>query len=42
MTPAIGSEAPDFTLSDSTGAMHSLSSLVADGACVLIFYRGHW
>ena len=42
MTPAAGNEAPDFSLSDSTGAMRSLSSLVAAGPRLLIFYRGHW
>lgn len=42
MTPEIGREAPEFTLPDSTGSARSLSELVADGARVLIFYRGHW
>ena len=42
MIPNIGDEAPDFFVVDSAGAGRSLDSLVADGRCVLIFYRGHW
>jgi peroxiredoxin len=42
MTPEVGGEAPDFRLLDSTGAAHSLASLVASGPRVLLFYRGHW
>jgi len=41
-TPNIGDEAPGFELPDSSGVMRGLSSLVADGPRVLIFYRGHW
>jgi len=42
MTPDVGNEAPDFKLFDSTGATHSLASLVANGPRVVVFYRGHW
>jgi hypothetical protein len=48
--PQIGAEAPDFTLTDTTGKMVSLSALLTEplpgGAkprgVVLIFYRGYW
>lgn len=40
--PQPGEIAPDFELSDSTGAPHTLSQLVAERPRVLIFYRGHW
>ncbi|MBV8831447.1 MAG: redoxin domain-containing protein [Acidobacteriaceae bacterium] len=39
--PAPGEFAPDFELSDSTGAQRRLSELV-EGALVLLFYRGDW
>ena len=42
MTPEVGSEAPDFELPDSTGAVRTLGGLAAGGALVLIVYRGHW
>ena len=42
MTPDTGDLATDFVLSDSTGVERSLGSLVANGPCVLVFYRGHW
>jgi hypothetical protein len=42
MTPDAGDLAIDFTLRDSTGGERSLGSLVANGPCVLVFYRGHW
>jgi peroxiredoxin len=42
MTPDAGDLAMDFTLPDSTGVERSLGSLVANGPCVLVFYRGHW
>jgi peroxiredoxin len=41
-TPAPGDLAPDFSLSDSTGATVTLAELTADLPCVLVFYRGHW
>ena len=40
--PAVGQVAPEFSVSDSAGAMRTLSDLVSAGPCVLIFYRGHW
>jgi peroxiredoxin len=41
--PAIGSEAPDFTLPDAQGRKVALSNLLAQSnGVVLIFYRGHW
>jgi peroxiredoxin len=40
--PAVSQTAPDFSVSDSAGATRSLSKMVAGGACVLVFYRGHW
>lgn len=48
--PQVGSKAPDFTLSDATGKMMSLSALLTEplpgGAkprgVALIFYRGYW
>lgn len=42
MTPDAGDFATGFVLGDSTGAERSLGSLVANGPCVLVFYRGHW
>jgi peroxiredoxin len=42
MIPNVGDEAPDFSVADSSGGERSLGSLVANGPCVLIFYRGHW
>ena len=42
MTPDVGGRAPDFELADSSGARHSLASLVAGRRLVLIFFRGHW
>ncbi|HTK97185.1 MAG TPA: hypothetical protein VL379_04090 [Pseudomonadales bacterium] len=42
MTPDDGDSAIDFVLGDSTGTERSLGSLVANGPCVLVFYRGHW
>ena len=38
----VGEKAPDFSLSDSTGTMRSLSALTKDSSCVVLFYRGHW
>jgi peroxiredoxin Q/BCP len=40
--PAVGQTAPDFSVSDSAGAMRTLSELVSGGPFVLVFYRGHW
>ncbi len=34
--------APEFELSDSTGTLRRLSTMVAGGPLVLVFYRGHW
>jgi len=42
MTPDTGDLAIDFALTDSTGVERSLGALVANGPCVLVFYRGHW
>jgi peroxiredoxin len=40
--PQVGTIAEDFTLPDSTGTPRILSFLLADGALLLIFYRGYW
>jgi peroxiredoxin len=40
--PQAGALAEDFTLPDSTGTNRTLSSLLSDGALLLIFYRGYW
>jgi peroxiredoxin len=40
--PSVGDKAPEFSLADSTGVVHRLDELVAEGVCVVIFYRGHW
>ena len=42
MTPNVDEVAPDFALSDSAGALRTLSELVARERRVLLFYRGHW
>jgi peroxiredoxin len=41
-TPQIGEVAPDFELTDSTGARWRLSEKSADRPQILIFYRGNW
>jgi peroxiredoxin len=40
--PQVGALAEDFTLPDSTGTPRVLSSLLTEGALLLIFYRGYW
>ena len=41
--PAVGQQAPDFTLPDSQGRTVSLSNVLAQSnGVVLIFYRGYW
>jgi peroxiredoxin len=40
--PLVGALAEDFTLPDSTATPRALSSLLSDGALLLIFYRGYW
>ena len=40
--PSVGEKAPEFALADSTGVVCRLDDLVADGMCVVVFYRGHW
>jgi hypothetical protein len=52
--PKMGQKAPDFTMVDSTGKSHSLSSLLSEPikepngteaaprAAMLVFYRGYW
>jgi peroxiredoxin len=40
--PPVGERVEDFTLLDSDGVPWTLSSRVASGWCVLVFYRGHW
>ena len=40
--PQVGALAEDFNLPDSTGTPRVLSSLLTDGALLLIFYRGYW
>jgi peroxiredoxin len=39
---AVGDRLEDFTLADATGALVTLSELVADGPAVIVFYRGGW
>ncbi|MBV8951455.1 MAG: redoxin domain-containing protein [Actinobacteria bacterium] len=39
-TAAVGSRAPDFTLSDAEGRKISLSEELAKGPAVLVFLRG--
>lgn len=41
-TPRVGEVAPDFELTDSTGARWQLSEKTAERPQILIFYRGHW
>jgi peroxiredoxin len=38
----VGAFAEDCTLSDSTGTLCTLTSLLSDGSLLLIFYRGYW
>ncbi len=40
--PAIGSEAPGFTLEALDGREVSLAALTDDGPVVLVFFRGVW
>lgn len=40
--PAIGSEAPGFTLEALDGREVSLAALTGDGPVVLLFFRGAW
>lgn len=38
----VGAKAPDFTLTDATGAPVNLATLLADGPVILTWYRGGW
>ncbi len=40
--PAVGNQAPDFTLPNATGQPIGLKSLLAKGPAVVSFYRGRW
>lgn len=41
--PAVGEQAPDFTLPDTNNRPVSLSRLLADSnGVLLVFYRGYW
>jgi hypothetical protein len=41
--PAVGQQAPDFTLADSNGKQIALSEILKDHrGALLIFYRGYW
>lgn len=40
--PDVGQQAPDFSVTDTTGRPFTLSTLFGAGAIVLVFYRGHW
>lgn len=40
--PAVGSEAPAFTLEALDGRVVSLAELTDDGPVVLVFFRGAW
>jgi len=41
-TPAVGSEAPEFSLPNAQGKLVSLSKALSDGPVVVTFYRGSW
>ncbi len=38
----VGMVAPDFRLTDTTGAVHRLSEYRGRKNVVLVIYRGHW
>lgn len=40
--PAVGSEAPDFTLSTLDGEEVTLSDFRGEAPVVLVFFRGEW
>jgi cytochrome oxidase Cu insertion factor (SCO1/SenC/PrrC family) len=40
--PALGAEAPGFTLEALDGREVSLAGLTAEGPVVLVFFRGAW
>lgn len=40
--PGRGDTARDVQVLDSTGALQTISSLVADSPRVFVFYRGYW
>jgi hypothetical protein len=40
--PALGAEAPGFTLAALDGSEVSLAGLTAEGPVVLVFFRGAW
>lgn len=40
--PALGAEAPGFTLAALDGREVSLAGLTAEGPVVLVFFRGAW
>lgn len=39
---AVGAKAPDFSLPDATGATKQLSTMLAQGPVVMVWYRGAW
>ena len=39
---SIGTEAPDFTLPDGDGNMHTLSDSIGGNNVVIVFFRGNW
>ena len=41
-TVVASAQAPDFSLTDQTGAPATLAALTARGPAVLVFYRGFW
>lgn len=41
-SPAVGDEAPDFTLPDVRGGRVSLTDILQNGRAALVFYRGGW
>jgi peroxiredoxin len=41
-TPAMGGEAPEFSLPNAQGKLVSLSKALSDGPVVVTFYRGSW
>ena len=34
--------APDFSLPDTEGEVHTLSEMIEEGPVVVMFYRGYW
>ena len=41
-TPAVGENAPEFSLPGTDGETHALSAALEQGPVVLVFYRAFW